>query len=317
MDDDVHPSLLALIVEANPASWRQLTRYGTAENLVDGNELVAQITLFCHSYALMHRSNRILVIANHPNESVVVYPRRQGATGGSGSSGSSSSRMGTAPADDDFVPACHTLQKVVAAGLRYYMSEESVSGAEESSGGKRKAAAAASSSSSSSSSSSEPGSSLSQALSTALCVINRQLQLHPKLQPRVAVVQLSKDVSTTYNAIMNSIFSAQKLGVVVDGVVLSRDDSRFLQQACLLTGGVYQKPTDQRNFLQLMTTHILPSTHSRRMLRAPLQKMVDFRASCFCHRKPVEFAFMCSVCLALTCEPPTDVCTTCGTAARK
>ena len=76
-------------------------------------------------------------------------------------------------------------------------------------------------------------------------------------------------------------------GVIVDGIVLSRDDSRFLQQASLLTGGVYHKPIDQHNCLQLMTTHVLPSAHSRIMLRAPLQKMVDFRASCFCHHKPV------------------------------
>lgn len=48
-----------------------------------------------------------------------------------------------------------------------------------------------------------------------------------------------------------------------------------------------------------------------------LQKLVDFRASCFCHRRPVEFAFMCSVCLALTCELPEVSCSTCSTLARK
>ena len=37
-------------------------------------------------------------------------------------------------------------------------------------------------------------------------VTNRQLQQHPKLQPRIMVVQLSKDISSTYNAVMNSIF---------------------------------------------------------------------------------------------------------------
>jgi hypothetical protein len=37
-------------------------------------------------------------------------------------------------------------------------------------------------------------------------VTNRKLQQHPKLQPRIMVVQLSKDISSTYNAVMNSIF---------------------------------------------------------------------------------------------------------------
>ena len=36
--------------------------------------------------------------------------------------------------------------------------------------------------------------------------INRQLQQHPKLQPRILVVQLAKDQSATYNSVMNSIF---------------------------------------------------------------------------------------------------------------
>ena len=141
------------------------------------------------------------------------------------------------------------------------------------------------------------------------------------------------------------------------------------QQACLLTRGVYQRPVDQMDLLQLMLSHNLPSATSRTVLNAPMQvqsasntsfsnlensflhqktmnghfdpyskssealfpalinphhiehfyffqKTVDFRASCFCHRRPVEFAFMCSVCLALTCELPESSCATCGTPRR-
>ena len=45
-----------------------------------------------------------------------------------------------------------------------------------------------------------------------------------------------------------------------------------------------------------------------------IQSSVDFRASCFCHQKAVDFAFMCSVCLSLTCDT-NSVCLTCGTPA--
>ncbi|RYG68505.1 hypothetical protein EON64_05030 [archaeon] len=44
--------------------------------------------------------------------------------------------------------------------------------------------------------------------------------------------------------------------------------------------------------------------------------MVDFKASCHCHKKPVEFAFMCSVCLTLLCDTPSDSCPVCETPVR-
>lgn len=46
----------------------------------------------------------------------------------------------------------------------------------------------------------------------------------------------------------------------------------------------------------------------------PGQGNVDFRASCFCHRKVVDVGFVCSVCLSIFCEPPEGgECLTCGT----
>jgi transcription initiation factor TFIIH subunit 3 len=71
---------------------------------------------------------------------------------------------------------------------------------------------------------------------------------------------------------------------------------------------------DQRDVLQQLLEFFLPSTAARALLNAPYQKVVEFKASCFCHKKPVEFAYMCSVCLALTCSK-SPVCDTCGTEA--
>jgi transcription initiation factor TFIIH subunit 3 len=291
-DDDSDPSILTIIVDTNPLAWKLRGQFGS-DNMIDVNEFISQLILFCHCYALLHRSNRIVVIANHPSESTVVYPRRGEDEG---------------LKRDDLIPTCHNLQSVLSKGLLEAVQgiESTLLNPSSSDDGNRRVT-----------DSSDKGSSLAQSLSVALCVTNRQLLLHPKLQPRILVVQLTKDQSTTYNSVMNSIFSAQKLGVVLDAVVLSKEDSRFLQQACLLTRGVYQRPSDQKDLLQLMMAHNLPSTWTRGILHAPMQKLVDFRASCFCHRKPVEFAWMCSVCLALTCEAPEDACSTCGTVARK
>lgn len=72
-------------------------------------------------------------------------------------------------------------------------------------------------------------SSLSSAFSKALCIINKQTIKAPKLQSQIVVTQLSSDDASTYNQIMNSIFSAHKLNVLIDSLVLSSSDSTFLQ----------------------------------------------------------------------------------------
>ena len=104
--------------------------------------------------------------------------------------------------------------------------------------------------------------------------------------------------------------------VIVDAIILSKETSHFLQQACLITNGIYQQPQDQKHFLSILQTHFLPSASTRTVLETPIQKSVDFKASCFCHQKTVEFAFMCSVCLTLTCEE-SETCIVCGIKATK
>lgn len=158
---------------------------------------------------------------------------------------------------------------------------------------------------------------LAQALSRSLCAINRKLQVNPTNLSKILCLQISRDAPSNYNAIMNTIFSAQKFGIPVDALIFSEDDSSFLQQACLLTGGIYYKPKDQKDSLQLLFTHYLPCLTARKMLRAPLQTNVDFKAACTCHNKPVDFTFMCSVCLSLFCPGAmTEKCEICGTKIR-
>ena len=107
-DDDNDPSILTLIVDTNPVAWKLRRQFGT-ESMIDINDLIAQLIVFCHSYALMHRANRIVVIANHPTESIVLYPRRKGDQN-EDSSASDSKK-------DDFIPFSHTLQAVLSKGL--------------------------------------------------------------------------------------------------------------------------------------------------------------------------------------------------------
>lgn len=107
-ENDNDPSILTIIVDTNPLGWKLRRQFGS-DNMVEYNHLVAQLIIFCHSYTLMNRSNRIIVIANHPTESIVLYPRRTGQN----LRGTNSNDM----KNDDFVPFCHNLQSVLSKGL--------------------------------------------------------------------------------------------------------------------------------------------------------------------------------------------------------
>ena len=41
----------------------------------------------------------------------------------------------------------------------------------------------------------------------------------------------------------------------------------------------------------------------RKLVRLPVNEEVDFRASCFCHRRVIDMGYVCSVCLSSTVNP--------------
>lgn len=51
--------------------------------------------------------------------------------------------------------------------------------------------------------------------------------------------------------------------------------------------------------------------YSCELLLLPRPTVVDFRASCFCHKNSIDVGWVCSVCLSIFCEK-LPVCITCG-----
>ncbi|OJT10433.1 RNA polymerase II transcription factor B subunit 4 [Trametes pubescens] len=72
------------------------------------------------------------------------------------------------------------------------------------------------------------------------------------IDPRILVLSVSPDQSSTYIPIMNSIFSAQKLKVTIDVCKIFGADNVFLQQAAHLTGGAYVQVDRTDALLQYM-----------------------------------------------------------------
>lgn len=153
---------------------------------------------------------------------------------------------------------------------------------------------------------------LSGSLSMALCYIQRVFRsgpLHP--QPRILCLHGSPDGPGQYVAIMNSIFSAQRLMVPIDSCVIGAQHSAFLQQASYITGGVYLKPQQLDGLFQYLSTVFATDLHSRSFIQLPRPVGVDFRASCFCHKSTIDMGYICSVCLSIFCKHQKK-CTTCG-----
>ncbi|KAL5729539.1 RNA polymerase II transcription factor B subunit 4 [Ranunculus cassubicifolius] len=155
---------------------------------------------------------------------------------------------------------------------------------------------------------------LSGSLSLALCYIQRVFRsgsLHP--QPRILCLQGSPDGPEQYVAVMNAIFSAQRSMVPIDSCVIGSQHSAFLQQASYITGGVYLKPQHLDSLFQYLSTVFATDLHSRTVLELPKPAGVDFRASCFCHKKTIDMGYICSVCLSIFCKHHKK-CSTCGSA---
>jgi len=156
-----------------------------------------------------------------------------------------------------------------------------------------------------------PSSGFASAFARALCYVHKSREQGAIQSPRILFLRLSADENAQYVSTMNSIFCAQKQKVVVDACLMGQDDSPFLQQAAYLTGGIYLRLSEPDGLLQYLMMAFATDLYSRQYFRMPKQRAVDFRASCFCHRRPVDVGHVCSVCLSIFCGSVPE-CTTCG-----
>ena len=145
---------------------------------------------------------------------------------------------------------------------------------------------------------------------------------------RLLCLLASPDVTSQYIPIMNAIFCAQRSDVIIDGCKLGPKHSAFLQQAAYLTGGIYLRPSRPQALAQyllvscdaskllalagpllmlmrgpspvaacgsnlcarssVMQSVCAADPFSRQFLRLPRPTSVDLRASCFCHKRPID-----------------------------
>ncbi|KIJ23291.1 hypothetical protein M422DRAFT_62431 [Sphaerobolus stellatus SS14] len=278
------PSHLSLVLDLSPTQWHLCS---TGENPLPLNAFLAHLLTFLNTHIASKHENSLAVFAALPGKSEMLY-----------SSTDPTPPEVTDTADSNTYQPFKALDSAVVNGISRYMDAVD-----------RNAP--------------EAPCALVGALTKALCYINRlnhvpidNANLAPTIpkapDPRILIISVSPDLSSSYISLMNSIFSAQKLKVTIDVCKLFGPDTVFLQQAAHLTGGSYLNLEHKEALLQYLIMTFLPPPKLRRYLATPTQDKVDFRAACFCHKRIVDIGYVCSVCLSIFCSP-LPVCSTCRT----
>ncbi|EEY57658.1 general transcription factor IIH subunit, putative [Phytophthora infestans T30-4] len=69
---EANEGLLVLVIDTNPVHW--FTNGGSAADRAGLQQLISSTLVFVNSYLLLHRSNRIVIIAAHAGKSAMLYP---------------------------------------------------------------------------------------------------------------------------------------------------------------------------------------------------------------------------------------------------
>ena len=305
-EDDVadDKSLLVVLVETNPRYWAASEGKGDGTAAANGLASVLKATtVFLNSFFALNQQNRAAVIAVHDDGCHYLYTSPLGGAIDDEAEDAEDARW------TNKVGGLDPLQTEAGPTMLTRLGELNAGDASASATGKKRTKTATPSSRAAMSSP------FAGALSLALCYCNRAQTLETaaglRVRPRILCLQASQDNPTDYISMMNAIFSAQRQSIPIDAFALGEHDSPFLQQAAHITRGAYVKPTRGAGLLQYLLSTAALDMRSRSHLKLPAARGVDFRASCFCHKRPVSVGFVCSVCLSIFCERRSS-CDTCG-----
>lgn len=286
--------LLVLLLDLNPGWWgAQLaeTEGGQSPGSLDLPQFLRSVLALANAHLLLSQANEVALLGVMPAAGAhFLFPG--GVSGTAVGSG--------AEPDGKFEPLAAMNEAVRAAVAELCTREEQLQAPL------------------------SPCLSVAGALGKALCYIGRrrrelQVALHAGSVPaaRVLVLKGSEDEPRQYMNFMNGVFTAQKLQVAVDAVLLpvagrtGAADSGLLAQAADITGGLCLPVLRSDALLQYLLAVVLPAPRLRAALVLPPGAAVDYRAACFCHRRLVDLGYVCSVCLSVFCTF-SPICSTCN-----
>jgi hypothetical protein len=190
------PSLLVVVLDGSELFWKYRHEH-CFEGQLNYNEVVSNLILFCNAYALMHRLNRLAVLLCRDNEVIQIYPRRSFSDNSNNDTDTKGDSMITTQENvihtqikDPFIPLPHSLPTILAEGL---LQDDVVASMQSDIDDNNNIAQPPSNDS--------QRSSVANAISKALCIINRQMIITTSskytYQPRICLVQIGTSCSIT------------------------------------------------------------------------------------------------------------------------
>ncbi|KAI5963016.1 TFB4 [Candida pseudojiufengensis] len=298
------PSLLTIILDVSPIGWYNL------RNQVTLRDVTKSLLVFLNSHLSINNSNQVAFIASSPYRSKFLYPNPNATSKSSNIS-------------KGMYRQFKNVDDVVLSELNKFIEITSKKLQDDSKGKKHLS------------------STITGAISLALTYTNRMLTLDQSIstttasaittsstlnptnqinssssttaqstasmKSRVLIVSANdNDDSLNYIPLMNCIFTAQKLKVSIDILKLGNKDSSYLQQASDATNGIYLKIIDPNGIIQILSTAFFIEPNLRPYVILPTDTQVNYKASCFLTKKPVDLGYVCSICLCIMSYIPSE-----------
>lgn len=154
---------------------------------------------------------------------------------------------------------------------------------------------------------------LDVAISTALCHLNKYPSEYLK---RIIVITPSKDSEANFESTMNAIFAAHRIKVTIDSILIDRQDSLFLNQASILTGGFSISISQTTNRIKYLLQYLLsiPPLPIRDLIVLKKVKAIDYKTPAVNTKKLIDQGIMCPVCLSVfeKTDRPINKCIVCN-----
>jgi transcription initiation factor TFIIH subunit 3 len=285
---------LAIVLDLSPASWASLFQEQDASDQasLSLSSFLDQIIAFSRQYSMLNRNNRISLISISP-KCHVHYPVRI-----NGASGNPDVKVSSPFEFSSFHEAITNMVQTVKGS-----SEQGIL-------------------------------QLSVAISRAFLFLNRQdhdlcgsneeetdIEIAPLLlgsssfPARIVVFSLTPDAPSQVLPTLSALFACHKQDITVDTCFIttphSRQYSPLLQVASELTSGYHCTIHSLAQLQHSLLTIFLVDAPLRNELKMPKLVHVDHKATCFCHKRLTSIGYVCSVCLAIFCQP-CQPCLVCG-----
>jgi transcription initiation factor TFIIH subunit 3 len=156
---------------------------------------------------------------------------------------------------------------------------------------------------------------MANAIALALTYCAKQKIKNINSNARVLCISASEDDPRQYISTMNCIFAAQASEITIDVCSIASDPKQFhsiqLQQAAHVTKGIFMTCCEESLLIHYLVQLYLPEPRLRKYLGIIGDISVDFTVSCFCHKKRIDVALVCPICLSIFCDSVVK-CSNCG-----